>query len=284
MSVAPVDRDLHVNGITLRAAVWGNFDPDRAVLLAHGLTANSRSWAKLGPALAEAGWCAIGLDLRGRGRSDKPASGYGLPFHVNDLLAISRELGLNRPHLVGHSLGARIGIWMAALYPHSLAKLVLIDAGAILPPDAYQAISPALGRLGAVYPSREAFLDTVLAPVGLTDSSFWRDYFDYEAEEAPDGTVRSNVPKAAIDEENGVNFFIQLDTLPAYIKAPTLIARATVGLLGGEAGQLLPMSEAERMQSLIPESRIVSINGSNHYTIMTNDDFVGSVVAFLKES
>ncbi|MEZ4496642.1 MAG: alpha/beta hydrolase [Thermomicrobiales bacterium] len=256
MTNGPVDRDLQINGIRLRVAIWGELsDPSRAVLLAHGLTANSRSWALLGPALAEAGLCAIALDLRGRGRSDKPASGYGIPFHANDLLAVSRELGLDRPHVIGHSLGARIGIWLAALYPQSLGKLVLVDAGATLPPDTFQAISPALARLGAVYPSREAYLDQVMNPA-MRDSPIWRAYYDYDAEEAADGTVRSSVPKSAIDEENGVNFFrTQLDALPAYIKAPTLIARATIGLLGADAGQLLPMAEAERMQSMMADAR-----------------------------
>ncbi len=282
MGSGPIDRDVHVNGIDLRLAIWGESnDPANSVLLVHGLTANSRSWAALGPALADAGMRAIALDLRGRGRSAKPASGYGIPFHVNDLLAVIRELGLDRPHLVGHSLGARIGIWMAALYGHSIGKLVLVDAGAILPPDTLQAISPALSRLGAVYPSRGAYLDAVLGQSPMRESPIWRAYYDYDAEEAADGSVRSSVPKAAIDEENGVNYFIQLDALPAYIKAPTLIARATDGLLGGEAGLLLPMSEAERMQGMIPESEIVSIENANHYTIVTSEAFVSAVVDFL---
>ncbi len=281
MTNGPVDRDLQINGIRLRVAIWGELsDPSRAVLLAHGLTANSRSWALLGPALAEAGLCAIALDLRGRGRSDKPASGYGIPFHANDLLAVSRELRLDRPHVIGHSLGARIGIWLAALYPQSLGKLVLVDAGATLPPDTFQAISPALSRLGAVYPSREAYLDQVMNPE-MRDSPIWRAYYDYDAEVAADGTVRSSVPKSAIDEENGVNFFTQLDALPAYIKVPTLIARATVGLLGADAGQLLPMAEAERMQSMMADAKIASIPESNHYTIVTSDEFVRQTVDFL---
>jgi pimeloyl-ACP methyl ester carboxylesterase len=282
MNSAPIDRDMRVNGIDLRIAMWGELtDPGKAVLMVHGLTANSRSWTKLGPALADQGLCAIGLDLRGRGRSEKPANGYGIPFHVNDLLAVIRELGLQQPHLVGHSLGARIGIWMAALYPRSISKLVLIDAGAILPADTYVAIAPALARLDTTYESRTAYLETMLGTKKLNDSPVWRDYYDYDAEIQPDGTVRSSVPKAAIDEENAVNFFLQIEPLPPYIKAPTLIARATIGLLGGESGQVLPLSEAERMQAQIPDSRVISIDNSNHYTIVTSDDFVTATLEFL---
>lgn len=284
MDLSPIDRDVRVNGIDLRIALWGELaDPAKTVLMVHGLTANSRSWVKLGPALAEQGWCAIGLDLRGRGRSEKPASGYGIPFHVNDLLAVIRELGLERPHLVGHSLGARIGIWMAALYPHSISKLVLIDTGAILPADTYVAIAPALARLDRTYESRTAYLESMLGTKHLNDSPVWRDYYNYDAEDQPDGTVRSSVPKTAIEEENAVNFFLQIEPLPPYIKAPTLITRATIGLLGGDAGLVLPLSEAERMRAQIPESRIVSIENSNHYTIVSSDDFVTATVSFLSE-
>ena len=284
MSDSPTDRDVWVNGIDLRIATWGELtDPAKSVLMVHGITANSRSWAKLGPALARHGWYAVGLDLRGRGRSAKPPSGYGIPFHVNDLLAVIRELGLERPHLVGHSLGARIGIWMAALYPQSISKLVLVDAGGVLPADTLQAIAPALARLDAVFESRAAYLETMLGIKKLDDSPIWGAYYDYDAEDQPDGTVRSSVSKAAIDEENAVNFFTQIEALPQYIKAPTLIARATIGMLGGDAGQLLPLAEARRLQSQIAGSQLVSIENSNHYTIITNDSFVTAALSFLEE-
>jgi len=278
----PNERDVEVNGITLRTVTWGELtDPGRAVLLVHGITANSRTWVRLGPVLAERGWYPVAMDLRGRGRSRKPAHGYGVPFHVNDLLALSEALGLVRPHLVGHSLGARIGIYLAALYPGHIGRLALIDAGGILPADTWEAISPALARLGNTYPSREAYLETMLASPYIPNDDFWSAYYAYDAEEQPDGTVMSSVPKGAIDEENATNFFCQVDTLPPYIKAPTLIVRATDGLLGGERGQILPAAEAERLQGEITGSQVVAIPGTNHYTVVTSDQFADAVVAFL---
>src|SRR5574340_1220223 len=99
-----------VNGINLHYVTWGEFTrPERAVLLVHGLTANHLEWAKLGPALAEQGWFAVASDLRGRGQSEKPPHGYGIPYHVNDLLALCDVLNLSQVQLIGHSLGAQIG-------------------------------------------------------------------------------------------------------------------------------------------------------------------------------
>jgi pimeloyl-ACP methyl ester carboxylesterase len=279
---APNERDIEVNGITIRTVTWGALaDPGRAVLLVHGITANSRTWFRLGPVLAERGWFPIAVDLRGRGRSGKPAHGYGVPFHVNDLLGVSDALGIERPHLIGHSLGARIGIWFAALYPHRIGKLALVDAGGILPADTFEAIAPALKRLGAVYPSRAAYLEAMLSSPHIPNEPIWADYYGYDAEEHADGTVTSGVPKAAIDEENAVNYFSQIDALPPYIKAPTLIVRASDGLLGGERGQLLPQSEAERLQGQIAGSQVVTISGTNHYTIVVSDQFIEAAAAFL---
>jgi lipase len=97
---------LEVNGIHLHYVSWGQFSqPERAVLLVHGLTNSHMEWSELGPILAEHGWYIIAPDLRGRGWSGKPPHGYGIPYHVNDLLALGDALGLPRVHLIGHSLG-----------------------------------------------------------------------------------------------------------------------------------------------------------------------------------
>jgi pimeloyl-ACP methyl ester carboxylesterase len=281
--IEPSERDIAVNGITIRIATWGEMTaPERAVLLVHGITANNRTWFTVGPALAARGWFPIALDLRGRGRSAKPPHGYGVPFHVNDLLSLSDALGVERPHLVGHSLGARIGIYYAALYPGRIGKLALVDAGGILPADTWEAISPALARLGATYPSLDAYLDAMLRSPHIRQDEFWDRYYRYDAQTLDDGSVVSGVPKTAIDEENAVNFFCQIDALPPHIKAPTLIVRATEGLLGGDRGQILPAAEAERLQTQIAGSRVVEVAGTNHYTIVTDDQFTAAVADFLE--
>ncbi len=288
MNDAPAtEHDLHdieVNGLTLRVESWGRFtSPDRAVLLVHGITANSQYWADLGPVLAEQGWFAIAPDLRGRGRSAKPPHGYGLPFHVDDLLSLCDHLGITSVRYVGHSLGALIGLYLAAVHPHRIARLVLVDAGGKLPADTMQAIRPALARLGRPYPSLSAYLDAMLSAPHFSRDAFWERYYRYDAEVQPDGTVVSSVPKAAIAEEQAAMFLIRTDVLPEFVKAPTLIVRATEGLLGGDRGLILPASEAERLSALIADSRVLEIPGTNHYTAALTETFAQAVTAFLAE-
>ncbi len=280
--VAQTPHFQEVNGINLHYVTWGEFTrPEHAVLLVHGVTANLQQWAKFGPALAEHGWFAIAPDLRGRGQSDKPPHGYGIPYHVNDLLTLCDALSLSRVQLIGHSLGAQIGYFFAAIHPERLNRLVLVDAGARVPADALQALAPTLQRLGQVYPSIDAYLEERKQAPVYTWNAFWEEYFRYDAEIHPDGTVTSRIPRSVLEEELKVNMVINADMLLPRIQAPTLIMRAALGTLAPDKGFILPAEEAERVQGIIKGSQVVAIPDTNHYTIGLSDVFTREVLAFL---
>ncbi len=283
-SLSMVPHDLAVNGINLHYVTWGEFTgPERAVLLVHGLTASSQEWGLVGPALAEQGWYAIAPDLRGRGLSEKPTHGYGIPYHVNDLLALCDALSLPTVRFIGHSLGALIGVFFTAIHPLRASKLVLIDAGGKIPPDALQAIGASLSRLGQVYPSLDAYLETRRQSPIHDWNPLWEAYYRYDAQEQPDGTVTSRVSKTAIDEEIVVNATINPDILLPRILAPTLILRAALGTLAPDRGFILTAEEAERVQGIIPGARLVTIPETNHYTIVVSEALLRETLAFLAE-
>lgn len=279
--IAMTPHVLEINGIHLHYVTWGQFSrPGRAVLLVHGLTASHQEWSQLGPHLAEEGWYAIAPDLRGRGYSDKPPHGYGIPYHVNDLLALCDALGLPGVHLVGHSLGALIGFFFAAMYPQRLERLVSVDAGGRAPANVLQIIGPALQRLGQVYPSLDAYLEEMRKSPAHSWNPFWEAYYRYDAEVHPDGTVTSRASKEAIMEEMRVNVALNTDVLLPAIKAPTLFTRAMLPTLIPN-GFILPEEEATRVLSLIKGSRVVQIPDGNHYTIILSKVFTREVLAFL---
>lgn len=276
--------DIAVNGVTLRVATWGELTtPERAVMLVHGITASSRAWAAFGPRLAVRGWYAIAPDLRGRGMSEKPPHGYGIPYHVNDLLSLADHFNLPAINYVGHSLGALIGFFLAAIHPQRLGRLALVDAGGNLPPDTGKAIGKALARLGTPYPSFEAYWEAMRAPWMAPHEEFWRDYYRYDVETYPGSTVMCRVPRAAIAEEVATNGALNLPMLSEMVKAPTLIVRATVGMLAPDRGLLLPRAEAERLTRVIPASRMIEIPDTNHYTVVLADEFTEACLAFLEE-
>ncbi len=278
----PQQHDIEVNGTTLHYGTWGTFSgPDRAIIMIHGLTANHLAWSTLGPALAARGWYAIGVDLRGRGLSGKPAHGYGIPFHTNDLLSLCDALGLPSAHVIGHSLGAQIALYTAAVFPARTGKVVLADAGGKVPDDALAAVNASVQRVGTIYPSVEAFLDQQRTASIYQWNAFWEAYYRYDTQTLPDGTATSRMPKFALEQEITTNYFTRTEAMLGFVKSPTLILRATVGTLAPDRGFILPRDEAERMGREIANSRVVEVPGANHYTILLADEFNRSVMDFL---
>jgi pimeloyl-ACP methyl ester carboxylesterase len=111
-----------------------------AVLLLHGLQGAGLTWLRTARAL-EAGYDVVLPDLRGHGRSGRIGAGLSMDLLVADARALVKAIGLARPVVVGHSLGADLAGRFAAVAPTRAAVLVdpaLRDvAGALaLDPDA----------------------------------------------------------------------------------------------------------------------------------------------------
>src|SRR5262249_45300080 len=70
----------------------------------------------------------ISLDLRGTGESDQPEGAYSTETLADDVGAFMQALGISRAHISGLSLGAAIGMWVAAKYPAMVASLSLHSA------------------------------------------------------------------------------------------------------------------------------------------------------------
>lgn len=271
-------------GVSLHCRTWGSPNAERAALLVHGLTASHKEWDLLGPALAEAGHFVIAPDLRGRGLSSKPAHGYSIVIHAADLAALCDALGRATVDVVGHSLGAVIGMYMAAVYPTRVRRLVMVDAGGKIPEDTAQAIGASVSRLGTAYPSLDAYLGLMRQLPMIEWNDLWEEYFRYDAHVQQDGTVVSRVPKAAIEEESLALALARTETLPDLVRAPTLLVRATVGLLGPDRGLILPRDEAERLQGIIAGCRLIEIEGVNHYTVVQAPQFMQETTNFLTAS
>jgi pimeloyl-ACP methyl ester carboxylesterase len=277
---------IKANGLSLAARVWDppTGAPRGTAVAVHGLTANHTCWEALAAALA-AEFRVIAYDLRGRGDSDKPARGYSLAEHARDLAGVLDTFGLARAHVIGHSLGAHVGVWFAAHHAERLDKLVLVDGGLDVRAEVLDSLAPAVNRLGVEYPSLEAFLAMLRGlPLfaGRWNEHFTR-YFTYDVEPGPAGGVRSKVPRRVVDEELANMARTRLWVLHQRIAAPTLLLRAPDGLLTA-TDCLMTGEEAEAMARAIPRCRLVVVPATNHYTIVLGDAAVvrRELLAFLR--
>lgn len=147
-------------GVSLHALEWG--DPAaQPVLLAHGMWDHARSFAVLGPLLAER-FRVIALDARGHGDSGW-ADAYAWPADIHDLLSVARAIG--RPvHMVGHSKGGGQVTDAARVAPEWVRQLVNIDG-----------FGPPAEPEGDV-PLPELLADTLDARHRRVERAAWRPY------------------------------------------------------------------------------------------------------------
>ena len=265
----PVER-LAAGEVRLAVRVWPDAGAARrptTIVAIHGLTANHTCWSPMADALAGE-YRLVAYDLRGRGESDKPATGYSLAQHGADLRALLDRLGVTRPVIFGHSLGAHIAVRFAAHHPERVERLVLFDGGFDVRAEVLDSLGPAIARLGVVFPSRQVFGERMQALPFFAGrwNEYLARYFDYDVEDVPGG-VRSKVVRHAIEEEVANLQRTRLWAWHHRIQAPTLVLRAPDGLLRDD-DCLMTQEEAEAMAHAIPRCRLVVVEGSNHYTVL----------------
>jgi len=264
----PLIKKVKGDGLEINLAVWeGTGQP---ILCVHGITANCRCWDVLASTLAPQ-YPVMAMDLRGRGRSDKPDKGYSLGHHIRDIYCLLDDLDIDQAVIMGHSLGAFIGLTFAAQYPDRIDRLILVDGGGDLSKEqmdkVFIGIKPALDRLEMVFPSEEAYLKKMSEPPYIQPwSAAIETYYRYEIEPI-EGGVHTNIQPAHIQEEAANIRKVTCATFYPKVNCKVLILRASKGLLSQE-DILLPAEVIDKMMAEIANTRRFDVEGVNHYGIV----------------
>jgi pimeloyl-ACP methyl ester carboxylesterase len=117
------------DGLSLRVVESG-MPAGRPVILVHGWGGCVYSYMEMIPALADAGYRVLAMDLPGFGLSDKPASPavYTLDAMSRIVVETATKLGVDRFAFVGHSMSGAIGLSLARQRSTCIDKLVLINS------------------------------------------------------------------------------------------------------------------------------------------------------------
>ncbi|HEY7621368.1 MAG TPA: alpha/beta hydrolase [Solirubrobacteraceae bacterium] len=116
---------LHGHRVFYRSAGSGP-----VVVLVHGITSTSATWAGVLPYLAER-FTIIAPDLLGHGESAKPRGDYSLGAYASGIRDLLIALGHERATFVGHSLGGGIAMQLAYQFPEHCERLVLVSSGGL---------------------------------------------------------------------------------------------------------------------------------------------------------
>ena len=272
-------------GLEIQTAEWaGSGEP---VLCIHGLTANCLCFGVIAQELTPK-HSVLAVDLRGRGLSDKPGTGYSIDHHCRDIEAVMDDLGLDAVNLLGHSLGGYISLALAARRPERVRRLILMDAGAQLTVEQWikvgEAIKPSLDRLVQRFPTFEAYVENLKKMAYLNPwSQAIEDYFRYECEEV-NGVFQSRIKPENIQEERENLAVTDTAQYYSHIHCPVLVLRATQGMTSPDE-LVLPEDALPGLKKALPQARIVSLAGTNHYSIVfqPNEERTRALKEFLSE-
>jgi 2-succinyl-6-hydroxy-2,4-cyclohexadiene-1-carboxylate synthase len=112
-----------INGVSYEYEVTGSGDP---LLLLHGFTGNMDMWRPFLPSWSRK-FQVITVDLLGHGKTDSPreAERFQIEQAAHDLVCLLEQLGIERAHILGYSMGGRLAITLACLYPERVSSLLL---------------------------------------------------------------------------------------------------------------------------------------------------------------
>lgn len=134
------------------------------------------------PALLVHGWCCdhtylapqaqhlrrdrrvVAVDLRGHGQSDAPDQVYTMSGFADDLAWLCGELGLQRPVVIGHSMGGLVALDLAARYPDLASAIVMLDSPVFLREELAPLVAPVVAalRTPAYQEAARGFVDGVM--------------------------------------------------------------------------------------------------------------------------
>jgi pimeloyl-ACP methyl ester carboxylesterase len=253
---------VHVQGpgLALRCLVWGRAGDPTAVLV-HGNGAHAHWWDPLVPALVP-GWRLVVPDLRGHGESERPSEPrYHVDDHGRDLRAVIDALAPGPVALVGHSMGGRVVVAMAAAEPPRALAVLDSRLEPVRPAQAARWRGRLAGqRDGKSYPSRaEAMAAFRFVPDEADVPEVVRDDLAFHAvvERGPsDWTYRFDRAVLALEGDGARDL---LDRARR-IDCPTLV-------LAGESSWVMDAAQRAVVVAAMPQARIVVFPGGHHFLV-----------------
>jgi pimeloyl-ACP methyl ester carboxylesterase len=255
---------------------------EQAVLFVHGVGGWAENWTETMERVAASGRRAIAFDLPGFGESTPVADARyfaaDAPFYARVVEGVREALGVERPHLVGHSLGGGIAFVTAVTAPRAYRSLTLVAPGGIGPEVALFLRMMSLPILGltARWPRpkawgravlRSCFHDPARVPAHL-----------YAEGERFDRTYPETLRvMRAVATFRGVRPGLRRD----WIGRAGEYAGPALVIWGREDG-IVPASHADRVRELFPTAEVRFIDDAGHLVQVEQPDaFAAALLPFL---
>lgn len=257
----PTSHYLRCEGRELHYIEWGHGHAE-TVIAWHGLARTCRDMDDIAAHLAQR-YRVICPDTIGRGLSQwspEPAREYCLSFYVKLAASLVNQLGLDRFHWLGTSMGGAIGTLAAAgLLRGRIRRLVLNDNGPQLADAAIARIRSYAGNPAAFHTvsELEEYFRTVYKPYGWLSDAQWRRLTETSTRRLPDGRVTPHYDPAMVMQfTHHDNDYLLWDAWDS-LDLPVLCLR-------GESSDLLLADTADAMRSRGPRAVVIEIPDCGH--------------------
>ena len=242
--------DLDVNGLRLHYTRTGGSKPP--VVLTHGFSDDGLCWTPVAK-LLEPDYDVIMIDARGHGRSDGPEQGYGQSDHAADVAGVITGLGLRRPAVLGHSMGAATALALAGLYPDLPGAILLEDPPAWWVVGVSPGFTPerqAQMRAGIVNLKRKTREELIADQHAASPA--WS-----EAELGPWADSKLRLSFNVLNRNNAPAE--DWPTMVKKITCPVLLITADPA-----RGAIVTTEGAAALQALVPQTQVVHLPGAGH--------------------
>ena len=256
---------LCVDGCEIHYEVTGRGE---VVLLLHGLGSSQLDWEKQVPALAER-YTVVTVDLRGHGRSDKPAGPYRMETFAADVAAVLRELALGPAHVVGFSMGGMIGFQLAVDAPSLVRSFVVVNSAPAFVPRTWRERLAVVLRLGAL---------RVLGVRGLAQKIAEKNF-----PRADQAALRRTVAERIAGNDEAAYRAAMNAILGWSVAERVGTIRCPVLVVTGDQ-DYTPVASKRAYAARIPRARVAVVEDSRHCTPIDQPEaFNRLVLDFLKE-
>jgi pimeloyl-ACP methyl ester carboxylesterase len=241
------------NGLRLHYTRTGGDKPP--LVMAHGVTDDGLCWAPVAEALAN-DYDVIMVDARGHGRSDEGPDGYGPGVQAADLAGVIAALGLDKPAVLGHSMGAATALALAGTYPNVPGAILLEDPPAWWTawydsPDGAERRT----RMRADFTAQKRVTRAELLAAKRAEEPGWS---DAELERWVDAKQRYSLDVLRVldrDNPNDVDW-------PAVL--PRITCPALLIVSDPERGGIITDESAAALRELVPHVEIVHVPEAGH--------------------
>ena len=277
--VLPHSRSRQVGALNLRYLDWGT-EGLPPMLFLHGGALTAHTWDLCCLSLRQEYHC-LALDQRGHGDSDwEPEADYSIAAQREDIKGFADQLGLDRPILVGQSMGAINALAFAVHYPERLSALVMIDAGPEMRRPGSRRIREFVSEV-AEAPSLDAIIERALAFNPRRDPNILRRSLMHNLRQTPEGGWSWKYDRRRfqnLDREGHLAERRGLAEGLARVTCPVLVVR------GGDS-DVFHEEDAVHLASRLPHGRRITIAEAGHTVQGDNPKaLVAAIRAFLAEA